>query len=111
MSVDADTYAGFEVGVVVELIHHVERDGAVCEKHLAGLQVDAGGIGLKACTTGEGLGDHHAQKGGDVAFATGGDAFGVEFGEGVAAGVLDGAEEVEAAEGEGAEVVGFDEDL
>ena len=109
--VNAYTDAGFEVRVVAEFIYHIEGDGAVGEEHFAGLDVDAGGVGLEAGAAGEGLGNHHAQKGWDVAFAAGGDAFGVELGEGVAAGVVDGGQEVEAADSQRSEATGFDQGL
>ena len=101
--VNAYADAGFEVRVVAEFIYHIEGDGAVGEEHFAGLDVDAGGVGLEAGATGEGLGNHHAQKGWDVAFAAGGDAFGVQQREGVAAGVVDGGQEVEAADSQRSE--------
>lgn len=88
---------------------HREGEGAVGHEDLAALGIDAGGIGLESGTSGETLAENHSDEGGDIAFTGGGYAFVVETGEGDTAGVADGGEEVETAEGDGVEViVGYD---
>ena len=81
------------------------------EEHFARFRVDAGGIGLEAADAGEGVCNHHRQKGGNVPFATGGDALRIEAGQGQAAGISHRGEEVEAPEREGVQAVSFHQDL
>ena len=81
------------------------------EEDFSRLYVDAGRIGLEAGDAGEGVGNHHRHKRRDIAFATGGNPFGIEAGEGQAAGVAHGGQKVEAAKGEGVQVMAFCQDL
>ncbi len=81
------------------------------EEHFARFRVDAGGIGLEAADAGEGVCNHHRQKGGNVPFATGGDALRIEAGQGQAAGIPHRGEEVEAPEREGVQAVSLHQDL
>ena len=110
-TVDAHADAGLKVRFEPPVFHHVERDGAVGEEDLSRLYVDAGRIGLEAGDAGEGVGNHHRHKRRDIAFATGGNPFGIEAGEGQAAGVAHGGQKVEAAKGEGVQVMAFCQDL
>lgn len=41
------SYTGFEVGVEAVPADHIERNGTVCKKHLSGLRIDTGRIGLE----------------------------------------------------------------
>ena len=81
------------------------------KEHFAAFYVYAGGIGLEAGFSGECLGNHHAQQGRDIAFTGGRNAGGVELGQRQAAGIAHGGEKVEAAKGESAELVAFDNHL
>lgn len=46
------SYTGFEVGVEAVPADHIERNGTVCKKHLSGLRIDTGRIGLEAAFSG-----------------------------------------------------------
>ena len=86
--------------IILPVLHHIEGHGAVGEEHLAVFHINAGRIGLEARDTGQRLTNHHGKEGRNVSLAGGGNAVGIEGGQGQAAGISHGAEEVEAAEGE-----------
>ena len=95
-AVNGDSDAGFEVGVVAVVADHIQRNGAVCEEEVAA--GNAGQVDLEAGFTVFGADYCHGEHGGDVALAGCNYTFRVEHGEGKAAGIVDGGEEVEAAE-------------
>ena len=99
-AVDAHADPGLEMRVVLPAFHHVEGHGAMGEEDAAGFRVDLRRIGLEARFSAQRLRNHHGQERGDIALTGGREAVGVEGGQRQAARVVDGGEQVEAAERE-----------
>ena len=84
---DAYADAGFKVGVILPVAHHIERNGAVGEEDFTCLHINPGRICLEAGKTGQGLGNHHRKKRRYISFTGGGEAVGVERCKRQAAGI------------------------
>ena len=96
-AVDSHTDAGLEMRGVLMFLGHRESDGTFREQHLA-VRLDTCGATHEAYLAGQFLTCHHREKHRDVALATSRNTFVNQFADGDTTGVLDGREEVEAAD-------------
>ena len=102
-AVNGNTYARFEMSVVTIVRHHIEGHSAVCEQEF--VPFDAGEVGLEARYSAA-LADHgHRHHGRYVSLAGSDVSLGVQAGEGKAPGIVEGREQVEAADGQTVQLI------
>ena len=107
-AVDSNTDTGLEMIGELMLLGHLKGDRTFSEQDLT-FRSDTCGVRHPTGFTRQTLAGHEGQQHRYIAFATGRDAFVIEFGNSQTAGVLAGGEQIEATEGDTVQFVLIDD--